>query len=144
MAQGVSQRSHTAVARIKSQASAYEICDGRSAIGIGYSPSTSFSAVSIIPPFLHNHLHIRVARKKTTGRRGFLKRCFLSRKQVTLERKVLQLGQFPSDLIRCATYIEVCGALNTTKATELEFLSYMGLYYYFSWNKMTRTVAYKK
>jgi hypothetical protein len=41
MAQGVSQRSHTAVAHIKSQASAYEICGGRSVNGIDYSPSTS-------------------------------------------------------------------------------------------------------
>jgi hypothetical protein len=41
MAQGVSQRSHTTVARIKFQASAYEICVGLSATGIGYAPSTS-------------------------------------------------------------------------------------------------------
>jgi len=82
-------------------------------------------------PVLHNHFHIRVARTKKENCRQagiFKKLFFLPRKRVTLDRKVLPLGQFPSDLIRCATYIEVCGALNTTKATELEFLSYTGLY----------------
>ena len=84
MSQGVSQRSHTAVARIKSQASAYEICGGWSATGIGYSPSTSIFPFSIIPPILHNHLHIRVAskkkkkRKKTVGRRDLQKAFFFS------------------------------------------------------------------
>jgi len=149
MSQGVSQRSHTAVARIKSQASAYEICGGWSATGIGYSPSTSIFPFSIIPPILHNHLHIRVARKKKRKKEncrqaGSSKSLFfLPRKRATLDRKVLPIGQFPSERICCATYIEVCGALNTTRQRNWN-LFHIWACIYFSWNTMTRTVKAKQ
>jgi len=61
MAQAVSRRLLTAVARVRSQASPCEIGGGQSDTLTGFSPSSSVSLVSIVPPVLDTHLHLRVA-----------------------------------------------------------------------------------
>ena len=66
MAEGVIQRSHTAVTRIKSQASSYKVCGGPSATGRGYSPS---NVISFYRYHSTNPLSIACT-KKTAGGRG--------------------------------------------------------------------------
>jgi hypothetical protein len=57
MAQAVSRRAPTVEARVRSRIIPYEICGGQSGTGTGFSPSSSVSAVDIIPPwFLHAHI----------------------------------------------------------------------------------------
>jgi len=58
MAQAVSRRILTAEARLQSHTSPCGICGGLSGSGTGFSPSTSVSSVSIIPPLLHTHSFI--------------------------------------------------------------------------------------
>jgi hypothetical protein len=55
---GATQRSVAAEARARSWASAFWICGGESGTGTGFSPSTSVSPVSIIPPMLRTHSFI--------------------------------------------------------------------------------------
>jgi hypothetical protein len=47
--------------RLHSQASPCKSCGKQSDTRTSFSPSTSVSAVSIIPPMLHTHLHLHVA-----------------------------------------------------------------------------------
>ena len=54
----VSRRSLTAEARVQSKASLCEIFSGQSGPVTGFSPSTSVSPVSIIPPILHTVLRL--------------------------------------------------------------------------------------
>jgi hypothetical protein len=61
MAQAVSRRPVTAVARVRSQASPCEIGGGQSDTVTGFSRSSSVSAVSIVSPVLAIHLHLHVA-----------------------------------------------------------------------------------
>jgi len=56
MAQAVSRRPLTAVAPVRSQASPCEIGGGQSDTVTGFSPSSSVSPVSIVPPMLDTHL----------------------------------------------------------------------------------------
>jgi hypothetical protein len=54
----VSHRSLTSEARFWFQASQNGICGGHNGTGTSFSPSTSVSPVSIIPPTLHTHAFI--------------------------------------------------------------------------------------
>jgi hypothetical protein len=56
MAQAVSRRPLTAEARVRAWVEACGICGGQSGTAAGFSPSSSVSPVSIIPPLLHIHL----------------------------------------------------------------------------------------
>jgi hypothetical protein len=58
MAQTISRRPFTAQTRIRYQARICKICGDRIGAGTGFSPSTSVSPVSIIPPMLHTHSFI--------------------------------------------------------------------------------------
>ena len=55
ISRAVIRRTLTAEAPIQSQAGLYAICGGQSDSGTGFSPSTSFSIATIMPPFLHTH-----------------------------------------------------------------------------------------
>ena len=55
MSQGVSRQSLTAEARVRSQVGPCQIWCGQSSSVTGFSPSTSVSPVSTIPPTLHTH-----------------------------------------------------------------------------------------
>jgi len=70
MAQGVSHCSVTTEARVRSQIIPCEICGVQSGTGISFSPSTSVSPVSIIPPMFHTYLHLHVALTRRTNRRS--------------------------------------------------------------------------
>jgi hypothetical protein len=61
MAEAVSRRPLTAVARVRSQASPCAIGGGQSDTVTGFSPISSVSRVSIVPPMLNTHLHLHVA-----------------------------------------------------------------------------------
>jgi hypothetical protein len=61
MAQAVSRRPLTALARVRSQANLCEIGGGQSDTVTGFFPSSSVSPVSIVPPMLDTHLHLHVA-----------------------------------------------------------------------------------
>jgi hypothetical protein len=50
MAQAVSRRPLTAEARVRARVGQCGICDGQSGTVTGFSPSSSFSPVNIIPP----------------------------------------------------------------------------------------------
>jgi hypothetical protein len=69
MVQAVRRRLFTAEARVRSQVSHCEICDGQSGTGTGLSPSTSISPVSINPPMLHTHPYLPAPlSRRTSGR----------------------------------------------------------------------------
>jgi hypothetical protein len=53
MAQAVSRRPVTAESRVHHGVGPCGICGGQSGTGTGFSPSTSVSPVSFIPPVLH-------------------------------------------------------------------------------------------
>ena len=55
MSWAVSRRHLTTEAWVRSQTSPCEICGGQSVTGTGFSPSTSVSPVSTIPPMPHTH-----------------------------------------------------------------------------------------
>jgi hypothetical protein len=56
MAQAVSSRSLTTVARVCARVSSCGICGGQSSTGTDFSPSSSVFPVSIIPLWLHTHI----------------------------------------------------------------------------------------
>ena len=68
MAQAVSHRPLTAEVHVRSQDSAYEIFGGQSGTLTGFSPSTSVSPLSTIPPALQTrlHPHVDLTRRTTT------------------------------------------------------------------------------
>jgi hypothetical protein len=68
MAQAVCHRSDTAEAWVRSQIIPCEICGIQSGTGTGFSPSTSVSPVSIIPPMLHTRLQLHVVLTRTNRR----------------------------------------------------------------------------
>jgi hypothetical protein len=72
MGQVVSRRPITSVARFRSQAIPFEIGGGQSDTVTGFSPSSSVSPVSIVPPMLDTHLHLHVAsyRKNKRAKAG--------------------------------------------------------------------------
>jgi hypothetical protein len=55
MAVAVSRRPFTAEDLVRSQVSPCEMCGGQSGTGTSFSPGTSVSPVSIIPPMPHTH-----------------------------------------------------------------------------------------
>jgi hypothetical protein len=61
MAQAVSCRPLTALARVRCPASSCEIGSGQSYTVTGFSPSTSVSFVSTVPPMLDADLRLHVA-----------------------------------------------------------------------------------
>jgi hypothetical protein len=67
MAQAVNRRPLTAEAQFRSQTSSCEVFVGHVGAVTGFSPSTSVSPVSIIPPMLHTHLHLHVALTRRTN-----------------------------------------------------------------------------
>jgi hypothetical protein len=75
MAQAVSHRPLTAEVHVRSQDSAYELCGEQSGTLTGFSPRTSVSPPSIIPPTLHTHLHLHgdLTRRTTQNMRTFQK-----------------------------------------------------------------------
>ena len=63
----VNFRHRCAEARVRSQAGPSKICCVQSGTGTGFSPVTSASPFSTIPPMLHTHLHLRAALTRTNG-----------------------------------------------------------------------------
>ena len=66
MVQAVSRRHLTAEVHVRSQDSPCEVCGAQSGTVTGFSPSTSVSNLSIIPPMLHTHLHLCAALTRRT------------------------------------------------------------------------------
>ena len=60
MVQAVSRWPVTAEVRVRSQANSCKVYGGPSGTGTGFTPSTSFYTVSIIPAMLPIHLHPHV------------------------------------------------------------------------------------
>ena len=67
MAQAVSRRPLTAKAPFLSQVSPCGVCGEQSGTVTGFSPSTSVSPVSIIPPMLRTRLELHVALTRRTN-----------------------------------------------------------------------------
>jgi hypothetical protein len=60
MAQAVSRRPPTAEAWVRARVSPFGFCGGQSGIETGFSPSSSVSPVSIIPPELRIYVYVCV------------------------------------------------------------------------------------
>ena len=94
MAQAVSRRPLDAEAQFRSQTSSCEVFVGHSGNGTGFSPSTSVSPVSIIPPMLNTHLQLHTSLTRSTNGRslGIFQKGNLFRNRGAMDRKELPLN----------------------------------------------------
>jgi len=67
MAETFSLRSVASEAWVRSHILPCEICGGQSGTGAGFSSSTFYSLVGVIPPVFHIHLYLRFALTRTNG-----------------------------------------------------------------------------
>jgi len=93
MAQAVSRRSLNAEAQFRSQTSSCEVFVGHSGTGTGFSPSTSVSPVTTIPPTLHTlQLHVALTRRTHWRGLGTFQKGNLFLNRGALVRKVLSIN----------------------------------------------------